>query len=734
MIKSRKIVAVIFVIGLLIAITPQLTALPSGISGAAVTSGCNCHGPVASDEVIISIEGIPNEFIASESYNFTISFTGGPEESGENFGGFNLKSDRGTLISLGETVQIIDNAATHTDQGNNQRIWLVQWVAPESDKVSTDFTLLVNSVNGDGSSSGDMWNKEIFSIKGQNAGSGSVIDIDEPAWIIIVGSIFAILAYIILILYRDENFGKKELTYWLTTTNHKDIGILYLWATIFFALIGLLLSLLVRLQLAIPDNDFMTGDLFNQAVTMHGAVMVLFAVSPMSFAFANYIVPLQIGARDMAFPRLNALSFWTLVLGGLTAASGFFFDGAADAGWTFYSPLTSIEYSPGSGISLAGAGLVLLIISVTVSTINFLVTIGNHRISSMRMWDMPMYTWNMLFTVILMLAVFPALLSAVLMLVGDRVFSTMFFDPSIDGTTWWLHIFWFFGHPEVYVVLLPGLGMAMEVVPTFVRRHLYGRNTILYALMVASLLSVLVWAHHMFITGIDPTFRKIESIGTELISVPFALIYLSLIATFYKSKPDFTKLPLVFVMGAIGIFLVGGITGVYLSSVAMDIQLRGTYFLVAHFHYTLGSVAVMTLGGIYYWYPKIFGRLLDEKLGWWHFWFTFVGINLTFIPLFGLWDMPRRIYVYQESAGWADQQLLATLGSLIVFLGQMIFFWNFVRSMKNGEKAGNNPWNGHTFEWLTTSPPPRSNWTELPIVAPAKSSKSDIKTEHVREE
>jgi heme/copper-type cytochrome/quinol oxidase subunit 1 len=225
----------------------------------------------------------------------------------------------------------------------------------------------------------------------------------------------------------------------------------------------------------------------------------------------------------------------------------------------------------------------------------------------------------------------------------------------------------------------------------------------------------------MFITGIDPTFRKIESIGTELISVPFALIYLSLVATFYKSKPDFTKLPLAFVMGAIGIFLVGGITGVYLSSVAMDVQLRGTYFLVAHFHYTLGSVAIMTLGGIYYWYPKMFGRLLDDKLGWWHFWLTFLGINLTFIPLFGLWDMPRRIYVYQEAAGWADQQLLATIGSLVVFVGQVIFFWNFVRSMKHGKETGNNPWNGHTFEWLTTSPPPTHNWNELPVMETSSS-------------
>ena len=300
------------------------------------------------------------------------------------------------------------------------------------------------------------------------------------------------------------------------------------------------------------------------------------------------------------------------------------------------------------------------------------------------------------------------------MLVGDRVFGTLFFDPSIDGTTWWLHIFWFFGHPEVYVVLLPGLGMAMEIVPTLTKRSLYGRKIIIWALAIASVISVLVWAHHMFLTGINPVFRKIETIGTELVSVPFGLIYLSLIATFYKSKPDFSKLPLTFVMGAIGIFLVGGITGVYLSSVAMDIQLRGTYYLVAHFHYTLGAVAVMTLGGIYYWYPKMFGKMLDTKLGWWHFWLTFGGINLTFIPLFGMTDMPRRIYVYGSESGWEAQQFLASIGSFVVFAAQLIFFWNFIRSMKHGQEAGDNPWGGSTFEWATTSPPPAHNFDVLP--------------------
>ena len=709
----------IVLLGLAIQFAPTGIALPSGIGGSSTNNGCNCHSSTPSDTVDVDLIGLPNSFIANQVYDIEIRIDGGPTVSGVNQGGFNLKSSAGQLLVLSDGMtQILDGGdAAHTEDGNDQRTWNLQWKAPADDSISVDFTLLGNAVNGDDEAGPeDEWGVLEKEVAGQNFSGGAIVDTANIAWWLIIITILSSVGVIAVALFRKKDFGMNEVIHWLTTTNHKDIGLLYLWTTVLFSGIGLALSVLIRLQLVVPDNTFMTGGLFNEAVTMHGAVMVLFAVSPMSFAFANYIVPLQIGARDMAFPRLNSLSFWCMLLGGLVAASGFFFGGAADAGWTFYSPLTSLEYSPGAGISLAGAGLVLLIISVTSSTINFLVTILRYRVPSMSLMEMPMFTWNMLFTVILMLAVFPALLSAVLMLVGDRVFGTLFFDPTIDGTTWWLHIFWFFGHPEVYIVLLPGLGMAMEIVPTMVKRTIYGRRIIIWSLVVACIISVLVWAHHMFITGINPTFRKLETIGTELVSVPFGLIYLSLVATFHRSKPDFSKLPLAFVMGAIGIFLVGGITGVYLSSVAMDVQLRGTYYIVAHFHFTLGSVAMMTLAGIYYWYPKMFGRLLDRKLGWWHFWLTFVGINITFIPLFGLWDMPRRIYVYQEAAGWSNQHLFSTIGSLIVFGAQCIFLWNFIRSLSKGEDAGDDPWGGSTFEWDTSSPPPPHNFDEPPTL------------------
>ena len=713
----RRSVKIVALIAMLVLLAPTMQSLETGIGGAGTDAGCTCHGASADAGVGLTLDGLPDVFIGGETYELTLTMTGGPDAAGENAGGFNLKASVGAL-SGGDDVQNFagdEGDLAHTAAGNDQRSWTFNWTAPADDTQDADFKVYANSVNGDGSpSADDKWNGLTLTVSGQNSDGGSIMDFDNLAWWIIIGAILAIVLITVVVIARNPNVDGAVIKHWLTTTNHKDVGMLYLWVTLIFTIIGLALSLLIRIQLIVPENDFMTGALFNEAVTMHGAVMVLFAVSPMSFAFANYIIPIQIGAKDMAFPRLNAMSLWFILLGGLVAASGFFLGGAADVGWTFYSPLTSIEYSPGLGVSLAGAGLVLLIMSVTFSTINFLVTLLRWRMPGMSLMQMPMYSWNILFTVILMLAVFPALLSAVLMLVGDRVFGTLFFDPSIDGTTWWLHIFWFFGHPEVYVVLLPGLGMAMEVIPAFVKRPLYGRKIIIYSLVVASIISVLVWAHHMFITGINPTFRKFETIGTELVSVPFGLIYLSLLATFYKSKPHW-KLPLVFVAGAIGIFLVGGITGVYLSSVAMDVNLRGSYYIVAHFHYTLGAVAVMTLGGFYYWYPKMFGRMLDRKLGWWHFWTTFAGINLTWIPLFGLTDMPRRIYVYQDSAGWEVSHLIATIGGFLVFASQLIFFYNFWRSMKHGEPAGNNPWDASTLEWAVSSPPPVHNFHVEPF-------------------
>jgi cytochrome c oxidase subunit I+III len=501
---------------------------------------------------------------------------------------------------------------------------------------------------------------------------------------------------------------------WLTTTNHKDVGILYLITSLTFFMIGGIFALLLRTQLARPDNDFLSSGVYNQLVTMHGAVMVLFFLSPFAFAFGNYLVPLQIGARDLAFPRINAISYWLYLAGGLVAASGFLLGGAADVGWTFYSPLTSKQFSPGLGVDLAGIGLLLLAISVTVSTINFLVTILQYRAPGMRLYDMPMFTWSILFTLIIMLFAFPALGGALLMLEADRHLATHFFDPNIAGTILWTHLFWFFGHPEVYIVLLPGLGAVMEIIPVFSKRPLYGRKYLIGALAVATFLSFIVWVHHMFMTGIDPRLRELMTITTETISIPFGVIFLCLIATLWRGRINLRG-PMLFALGFIGLFLLGGLTGVFLSSVALDYNLRGSYWVVAHFHYTLvGGGVIGMLAGFYYWYPKMTGRMLDERFSKTHFWMCVVGFNLTFLTQFFYSPMPRRIYTYAAETGWGPLNLLSTVGAFIFGTAQLVLIFNALWSLRHGPPAGPDPWKAPTFEWTTPSPPPQENFHRIP--------------------
>lgn len=514
-----------------------------------------------------------------------------------------------------------------------------------------------------------------------------------------------------------------SLRRWVTTTDHKDVGVLYMITSLVFFLVGGILALVMRAQLARPESDLVSASFYNQAVTMHGAVMVLFFLSPFAFAFGNYFVPLQIGARDLAFPRINALSYWLYLAGGLVAASGFLAGGAADVGWTFYSPLTSKRFSPGLGVDLAGAGLLLLSISVTISTINFLVTILRHRRPGMTFYKMPMFTWSILFTLVIMLLAFPALAGALLMLVADRHFGMHFFTPDADGSLLWAHLFWFFGHPEVYIVLLPGLGAVLEVIPAFARRPLYGKRYVLYSLAFATFLSFIVWVHHMFVTGTDPTMRKIMTVTTEMISIPFGVIFLCLIATMWKSSIRFTT-AMLFGIGFIVLFLLGGLTGVFLSSVALDYGLRGSYWVVAHFHYTLvGGAVIGLLAGVYYWYPKMTGRKLDERLGKAHFWLSMIGFNVTFLTQFFYREMPRRIYTYDAATGWGTLNLVSTLGAFLFGLAQLLMLYNMVRSLHRGEPAGNDPWGGSGLEWTTPSPPPVGNFPK-PVRAPATATRS----------
>jgi cytochrome c oxidase subunit I+III len=503
--------------------------------------------------------------------------------------------------------------------------------------------------------------------------------------------------------------GGFSVRQWLFTTNHRMIGILYLVTSLYFMLLGGALGLLIRLQLWGPNSGILGAGQFNQAVTMHGLLMVLWFLSPMAFGFANYIVPLQIGARDLAFPRLNAMSYWFYLFGGLVAAAGFFLPGgAADVGWTFYSPLTSARFSPGLGVTLAGAGLLMLVASVTMSTVNFLVTILRMRGPGISLGRMPLFTWSILFTVAMMWFAFPPLLAALLMLVSDRLLGTLYFVSPEGGAILWNHLFWFFGHPEVYIVLMPALGVVGDIIAVFSRRPLYARQAIIGSMLVAVILSFIVWVHHMFITGIDPGLRKFMTITTESISIPFGIIILSFILTLFRGRVRLTT-PMLFALGSIALFIVGGITGVFNSSVALDYNLRGTYWVVGHFHYTLVGGAVLGLvAGLYYWFPRMAGRMYSEALGRLHFTTSIIGFNLLYFPMFYLIDMPRRVYTYDAGSGWEALNQVATIGAFIFGLSQLVMLYNLMRSLRVGPPAVGNPWGAGGLEWMpapTHTPP-----------------------------
>jgi cytochrome c oxidase subunit I+III len=506
---------------------------------------------------------------------------------------------------------------------------------------------------------------------------------------------------------------KSRILKWLLTTNHKDIGILYFVTSLTFFIIAGILALLMRTQLAIPSNNFLNAEEYNQAVTMHGLIMLLWFLSPLGVAFANYFVPLQIGARDLAFPRLNALSYWLYLFSGIIAASGFILGGAADVGWTYYAPLTAVKYSPGPGVTLGAAAIAMISASVTIGTINFLVTIAKLRAPGMKLIHMPLYVWFILFTMILMLIAFPPLLGAAILLLSDRVLGTSFFN-SVGAAIIWDNLFWFFGHPEVYILLLPGFGIIPEVLSVFSRRPVYGKKIIIASLAVATLLSITVWGHHMYVTGVSKEWREYMNITTEIISIPFGLIVISFIATLVGGAIRL-KTPLLFALGSIFLFVIGGSTGVFQSSVALDYQFRGTYWVVGHFHYVLVGATIFGLfAGIYYWFPKITGRMYNEKLGKLHFLISFIGFNILYFPMFLLIDMPRRIWTYQPNTGWGELNMIATIGAFIFGPAQLLLFYNLYKSMKHGDLAGANPWGGWTLEWATSSPPPPEDFPGIP--------------------
>ena len=517
---------------------------------------------------------------------------------------------------------------------------------------------------------------------------------------------------------------------WLTTTDHKKIGILYIATALVFMLLGGVEALIMRLQLAQPDSTLVNPETYNGLVTMHGTTMVFLFIIPLIAGFGNYLVPLMIGARDMAFPRLNALSYWLTLFGGMAFYCSLFFE-PPQAGWTMYAPLSEDLYSSSGGVDAWIFLIHLTGLSSLLGAVNFVATIHNMRAPGMGWGRMPLFVWTILVFSYLLIAALPAIAAAVTMLLTDRHFGTAFFDPTGGGDPLlWQHLFWFFGHPEVYIMVLPSFGMISEILPVFARKPIFGYKAIAASTVAIAFLGLLVWAHHMFTTPTATVVLAFFMLSSFTIAVPTGIKIFNWIATLWRGSIVY-KTPLYFAAALPALFVIGGISGIQLAIFPVDWQLHDTYFVVAHFHYTIFGGGVFGLfAGIYYWFPKMSGRLLSEGLGKLSFWLMFIGFNVTFLVQHsaGLAGMPRRIYDYDAGLGVTDYNLISTIGAFVLGVGVVITFVNIVVSLRSGKRAGNDPWQGNTLEWFTTSPPPPNNFDVIPRVRSVEPMK-DIRRE-----
>jgi cytochrome c oxidase subunit 1 len=511
---------------------------------------------------------------------------------------------------------------------------------------------------------------------------------------------------------------------WLVTTDHKRVGILYISTSLVFFIGGGILALLMRGQLATPNEHFLTRNSYDELFTLHGTIMVFLVVVPIFAGLGNFLVPLMIGARDVAFPRLNAMSYWFFLFGGITLFLSFFASGgAAKCGWTCYAPLSETQYSPGHGVDLWILSLHILTIASLASAINFVATIVNMRAAGMTWMRMPLFVWTILVYSVMLIFVLPELAAGLTMLFLDRHSSTHFFIPSEGGSAiLWQHVFWFFGHPEVYIMILPAMGIVSEIIPVFARRPIFGYKAVALSTVGIGFFSMLVWAHHMFAVGLPFWMQGFFMITSLAVAVPTGVKIFNWLATTWRGNLSFDT-PMLFALGFIAVFTVGGLTGIFLAAFPVDWQVTDTYFVVAHMHYVLFGGAIFgVFGGLHYWWPKMFGRLLSETLGKWTFWLMFVGMNVTFFPqhLLGLLGMPRRVYTYSQGGTWEVYNFMSTVGSFVMAFGILLFFVNVIRTQRVGRRAGNDPWLANTLEWLATSPPPPHNFDSVPYVSSAR--------------
>ena len=506
---------------------------------------------------------------------------------------------------------------------------------------------------------------------------------------------------------------------WIATVDHKRIGILYGVSAVIFLLFGGVEAIIMRLQLAQAEQDLVGAETFNQLFTMHGTTMIFLVIMPLSAAFFNYMVPLMIGARDVAFPRLNAFSYWMFLAGGIMLNSSFIVGEVPDAGWFGYANVTEKAFNPTHGIDFWVLGLQILGISSMAAAFNFIVTIINMRAPGMTLMRMPLFIWMTLVTSFLLVLAFPVITVALIELGFDRFFGMNFFIPQAGASpVLWQHLFWLFGHPEVYILILPAMGIVSEILPTFSRKPLFGYPFVVFSGIIIGFMGWGVWSHHMFTVGLGAAANTVFALTTMAIAIPTGVKIFNWIATMWGGSINL-KAPLWFALGFIFMFIIGGLSGITHASPPTDAQQQDTYYIVAHLHYVLfGGSLFAIFGGIYYWFPKMTGRMLGDGLGKLQAFLMFAGMSLTFGPMhwLGMDGMPRRIYTYAENHGWEDLNLMATFGSFVISLGILVFIWNFFHSLRSGDKASNDPWDGRTLEWSIPSPPPLYNFAEIPTV------------------
>jgi cytochrome c oxidase subunit 1 len=515
-------------------------------------------------------------------------------------------------------------------------------------------------------------------------------------------------------------FSGTMVVRWITSTDHKVIGYLYLISSFFFFILAGIMALMIRAELASPGLQIVqTKEQYNQLFTMHGTIMLLLFATPLFAGFANVIMPLQIGAPDVAFPRLNMLAYWFYLFGGLIAVSGFFLPGGAAAfGWFAYAPLSNATYSPGLGADLWVFGLALGGFGTILGAVNFITTIVCLRAPGMTMFRIPLFSWTVLVTSVLVLMAFPVLASALLALGADRKFGAQVFEPTTGGALLWQHLFWFFGHPEVYIIALPFFGIISEILPVFSRKPLFGYKTLVFATIAIAGLSVAVWAHHMYVTG--QVALPFFAFMTMLIAVPTGVKFFNWIGTMWRGSLTF-ETPMMWALGFLTTFLFGGLTGIILSAPVLDFHLSDSYFVVAHFHYVVfGTVVFAMYGGFYFWWPKMTGKMLNETLGKWHFWLTFIGFHTTFLiqHWLGVAGMPRRYADYLPEDGFQPYNIVSTLGAFILGASMIPFLWNVIITARSAPKIEvDDPWGyGNSLEWATSCPPPRHNFNSLPRI------------------